>query len=148
MQSNPPPQLVPNDYQKSYFESLKDSVFSIWFNSDRLTETLESELVNTTTSTETLIEIPLDDESVYHISSTILGIESGGGDRASYQITGTFYRSGGGATQQGSTSVDHEVESDAAWSAVYDTDGNNVRIRVTGNNSAWRCVSKVINLSN
>lgn len=152
MQSNPPPRRT-GEIDKGFIDSLVESVYSIWFNADKLIETQESELVSTTDATVTTLNlIPLADEHTYHIRTIVIGVKATGSSRASYEVTGTFYRTGAGsATQEGSTTVVHSAEDVAGWDATYDVSGNDVRVRVTGaaaTSITWRSSSKVMSLSN
>lgn len=88
---------------------------------------------STANATQTTIaSLTLNDLRAYHVIARVIGVKTDGTDRASYEIRGTFYRNGGGATLQGALSVTHAVESDATWDATLDTNGNDVRVRVTG----------------
>lgn len=153
MSNNPPPRdlsTIPPEF-RLVISQIVNSVYGNWFESDRATQIKASETLETTDATVTTLDIiPLDDETTYHIESNIIGVQSGGSNRASYQLTGTFYRSGGNATQQGSTTVIHSAES-ASWDAVFDVSDNDVRIRVTGiaaTNILWQANSYIRGLSN
>lgn len=147
---SPPPGPRPdlNPYEKS----LRESVFDLWFNNDKWGKILNSDVLMTTDATVTTLDtFALEDETAYHIHSTIIGVESGSGNRAGYEIIGIFYRDGGGATQQGSTDARLTIESDANWACVFDTNSNDVRIRVTGvaaTNISWRASTRILSLSN
>jgi len=151
--SAPPRDLttIPEE-QKIFFKRLIDSVFDIWFALDKRTLSQASDPVDTTDATVTTLQIfPLEDETTCNISATVIGVEAGGGNRASYEIAGTFYRNGGSATQQGSTTVLHSAESAAGWNATFDVNSNDVRIRVTGiaaTDIRWQANSKTTSLSN
>ena len=103
--------------------------------------------VRTTDATvTTLVALPLEDNSSYHLTVSVVGRRTGGssgaaGDSASYVRVGTFYRvSAGGATQVGSTSTPHTAESQSGWECALSTSGNDVLVRVTGasgNNLSW-----------
>jgi len=89
----------------------------------------------TTTATTGTVSpsVTLGDATTYHVEVRLTAVKSDGTQRASYHILGTFYRTAAGAAvQQGATTVLHTVESDAAWTAVFDVSGNDVRVRVTG----------------
>lgn len=128
-----------------------DSLYSVYANADKLKDVLGSKVVSTTDATvTTLLLIPIEDNTTYHIEATVLAVRSGSSDRASYTFAGTFYRAGGSAIQQGSTTALHTVESDASWAATFDVSGNDVRIRVTGAamNIDWRGSAEYMRLSN
>lgn len=142
---------MPEKWSIKFIKSLVDSVYSMWSNTSKIYSLLEPQTVKTTDATVTTLALAtLSDENTYHIRSIVMGVQSGGSNRASYEIAGTFYRSGGGATQQGSTTVIHSVESNAAWDCDYDTNGNDVRIRVTGAavDILWQSTTAVYNMSN
>ena len=90
--------------------------------------------ISTTDATvTTLLNIGLLNARVCHITLTAAGVKSDGTQRASYEITGTFYRTAAGnATQQGTTTVVHSAESDAAWNFAFAVTGITVQGRVTG----------------
>ena len=109
--------------------------------------------VQTTDATLTTVEtITLLDENTYQIEALVIGVQSDGANRASYKLIGTFYRTGAGnATQQGTTTRVHEMESAAAWDVNLVVSGNTVLVRVTGvaaTTIEWGCTSKYINMSN
>lgn len=94
----------------------------------------DAESVQTTDATETTIwSLALSDETTYHVRGTIIGVESDGSNRASYDLTVTAYRTGAGsATIQGTVTSLHAEESDTNWNADFDVNSNDLRIRVTG----------------
>ena len=154
MSISPPPRDLStiSEDQKIFVKKLVDSAFDVWFALDKQTLSQAGEPVDTTDATVTTIQLmPMDDETTCNISAIVIGVESGGGNRASYEIIGTFYRSGGGATQQGTTTVLHSAESAAGWDATFDVNDNDVRIRVTGvaaTNIRWQSNAKITSLSN
>lgn len=90
---------------------------------------------DTTDATETSAwSLELADATAVLVTAKVLAMENDGTDRNAYHIQGLFYRTGAGdATQQGSTaSLMTAIESDASWACVFDTDTNDVRLRVTG----------------
>ena len=94
--------VVPQVEDSAFLAQLKDAVFDIWFNADKLTETRISDALTTTdTNTTTLQLIPLATNTAYHVHTVVLGVEST--DRATYELIGTFYRLTGSAVQEGST---------------------------------------------
>jgi len=88
-----------------------------------------AETSTTTAVTQaTLNSLSLTDDSVYHIKTFIVGNQSDGSNRASYESVGTFYRAGAGsATLQGAITSLHAVESNADWSAKLEANGDTVR---------------------
>jgi len=108
----------------------------------------EAGKVTTTDATQTtLVNITLDDNKTYHIEAEVYAQDSLYADRAFYHFEGLFYRNGGNATQEGSTQSINSVEGSGAggWDAVFDTDSNDVRLRVTGEllkTVSWRGVLK------
>ena len=91
---------------------------------------------NTATTTDatvtTLDEFTMSDNTALFISIVVTGMESDGSDRNTYELKGLFYRDGGNATQQGGTTSAFTVESEGSCDCVFDVNGNNVRIRITG----------------
>jgi hypothetical protein len=150
LQLSPPP--GPNPRLTGFESALRQAVFDLWFAADKWGELVNSEVLMTPGDTITTLDsFALEDETAYHIHSAILGVESGSGNRASYEIVGVFYRNGGGATQQGATDARLTVESDVNWACVFDTDTNDVRIRVTGvaaTDISWRATTRILSLSN
>ena len=109
--------------------------------------------VQTTDAAETACKtLALLDENTYHFEVIVIGVESDGSNRASYQYTGTAYRTGaGGATLQGAVVYQHERESDANWDAQLDMAGNNAVVNVTGvaaTTIEWGCTVRSNNMSN
>lgn len=94
----------------------------------------EFALTSTTDGTATVAyRFNMSDNSRIILESKILAMETDGSNGNAYKVRGLFKRkSAGSATQQGTTVVVWTEEEDAAWSVEYDTDGNNVRLRVTG----------------
>ena len=76
--------------------------------------------------------VTLDDNSSYFFKATINAMESDGSDRNNYLLVGTFYRDGGGATQEGSTVSLFTNESEVLCVADFNTNANTVRFGVTG----------------
>lgn len=76
----------------------------------------------------------LADNSVVSVTVEGIGLQSGGGNRASYRRRMVVYRTGGGgATVLGAVeTLGTDRESDATWDFTLDANGNNVRGRVTG----------------
>jgi hypothetical protein len=99
--------------------------------------------VTTTDATVTTLDyLSLDDESAYTIKATVTAKQDNSDQRSSFIIAGLFYRNGGNATQQGATTVIQSLESDGNTACVFDVNGNNVRVRVTGiaaENWDWKC---------
>lgn len=100
--------------------------------------------VTTTDATVTTVwSKTLADNTVYGIEASCSARRTDAADRAGYKLRGLFYReAAGGATQQGSTNRLFEVESDANFDLVFDTDSNDVRLRVTGvaaKTVKWQC---------
>jgi hypothetical protein len=92
----------------------------------------ENNVTTTDATVTTLLSKTLTDEKVYRIEAQILARERDGSDRNSYHIQGLFYRTGAGnATQEGAT-VPVAIESEALCACTFDTNGNDVRVRVTG----------------
>lgn len=86
----------------------------------------------TTDATVTVVKkITLTDNMVYQIKARVLGWQNNLAQRASYEISGTFYRAGGGATLVGAV-TNNVQESNAAWDATLAVNGNDVELRVTG----------------
>lgn len=106
----------------------------------------------TTDNTATVIAtIPIDDEAVYNIQASLLGIESDNSNRASYVILGSFYRTGAGnAIQIGSTTSIHGVETAPAWTgAAFAVSGVNVQVTAQGAVATtinWQVVNEILEL--
>lgn len=102
---------------------------------------LEQRTVTTSgTTTGTLATYTLKDDITVRIRAFVTGTQDDGSDRAGYEIVGTVYRNGGGATIQSQNTVQAH-ESNANWDAVFDVSGNDIRIRVTGDTGEtvnWR----------
>jgi len=83
----------------------------------------------------------LADNSAMLITARIVGMESDGSDRATYILNALVYRDGAGATIQGATDRQLEIESDANWTADIDVSSNDVIVYVNGNSDTveWRC---------
>ena len=151
--SAPPRDLAPIPPElKVFFTNLINSNYDVWFALDKQTLTQSAIPVDTTDATVTTIQlITLEDETTCNIRAVVVGVQEGGSNRASYEIVGTFYRTGGSATQQGTTTVIHSAESNASWDATFDVSSNDVRIRVTGiaaTNIRWQSNAKITSLSN
>jgi len=128
--SSPPPS-DPEDIL-----GLIESVHSIWFNSDRANEySLSDEITTTNASTITLDSVALEDDTTYHIHTSVVGFQ------CSYEFAGTFYRAGGVALMGGQT----VIHSFGSFTAVFDVDSNNVRVRVSGA-GRWRSSTKIMRL--
>ena len=109
--------------------------------------------VQTTDATQTTVDsITLLDENTYHLSAYVIGVQSTGGNRASYHIEATAYRTGAGAaTLQGAVTSVHSQESDGTWDVTFTVSSNDVRVSVTGvaaTTIEWTCVLEFINMSN
>jgi len=90
-------------------------------------------LTTTDATPATIMNIALLDARVCHIQVAGSGVKSDGTDRASYEILGTFYRTGGGnVVQQGATTVLHSIESNAAWNFAFVLAGTTVQVKSTG----------------
>lgn len=94
------------------------------------------------------VTIDADNVAVY-IEIKVLAMETDGSDRAIYHLSGIFYRNGGAAVQQGITVSINTTESDAAWDCVFDVNGNDVRVRVTGVGGQiinWKCITEYVRI--
>jgi hypothetical protein len=107
-------------------------------------------------TTTTLHSITLTDANVYLIEARVVARCTGGaggnvGNGVSYILKQAFKRSGGGAVAIGVlTSESWEDAAIAAWSAVLDVNGNDVRVRVTGaatDDATWHVTVFIQNLS-
>ena len=131
----------------------------IWVNGDSWTNTgtrhdgwitrVAAELRTTTATTTTIDTIPLEDLNQYHIRATFVGNQESSNNGASYVRDGTFYRNGGNATQEGSTTDVHTAETTAGWEVSFAVSGNNVLVQVvsTAVNMRWGCTVQYINMS-
>ena len=99
----------------------------------------------------TLTNLTLLDENTYHLKTYVIGVESSGSQRASYEVAATAYRTGAGdATLQGTPTVIHSAESDADWDATFTVDTNDVRVSVAGVTATtieWGCTLQYLNMS-
>lgn len=87
---------------------------------------------STSTTQITLWQIPLEDESAYSVTATIVGKLAGSSERAVQMTTVLFYRDGAGtATKEGADTdiVDRESASFGGV-IIWEGSGNNARIRV------------------
>jgi len=101
-------------------------------------------------TTPNISTITLDDNSIYSIRANVLGMESDGSDRNQYYIMGTFYRDGGNATQQGTTTSIHTVESELAADCNFTLSGNDVYVTVTGVAAEtwnWKCQIEIMKVA-
>ena len=100
-----------------------------------------STIQTSNTNATTIATISLDDNSTYHISFTVIGVQGGYSNRGSYEMRCTAYRNGGTASLQGTVSVVHSQESDGSWDVTVAPDGNDIKIYVTGSmaNVDWKC---------
>jgi len=108
--------------------------------------------VSTTDGTETTLDsLSTVSNALYHITATIVAVNSDfHDDGASYVLHGTFKNDGGTLTQIGTTSVAHNAESDSNWDAKFDVSGTDVRARVTGvlnRGINWHCSMRVMSIS-
>ena len=107
--------------------------------------------VQTTDATETTCgSITLLDQNAYHLEAVIVANDSGGANRASYELRSTVYRAGGAAVQTGGTRTLDFAESNPAWDAAIDVNTNDARVRVTGAAGAtieWACHLAYVNVS-
>lgn len=88
--------------------------------------------VQTTNATVTnLATQTLADGYSYRVAGRVVGVESGGGNRAAYSFVALFSATGGAATLAAAT-VTVEHESDVAWDVTIDASGATARVRVTG----------------
>lgn len=86
----------------------------------------------TADATQTTIDtVTLDDNHAYLIKVEGVAMENDGSGRRSKIMAGTFYRDGGGATQEGATTSIHNEGSDAVL-FDFTVNGNDVRVSVTG----------------
>jgi hypothetical protein len=99
-------------------------------------EDCQEDTVTTTTGVQTTLgSIALDDNKLYLITSRILAVRTDVVDGyAAYWIVVPAYRYGGSAVllTPVNTVFQRSTGSGAAWSATFDTSGNDVRLRVTG----------------
>lgn len=96
------------------------------------TEIIPDPVETTDETVTTCGSVTLTDDSAYLIEARVIGMQSDGSSRNVYHIEGLFYRDGGNATQQGATTSITTIESEALCDCVFDTDTNDVRVRVTG----------------
>jgi hypothetical protein len=91
-----------------------------------------------------------DASSVVNVEATIIGVKTDASQAAGYKLISTFRVSGGGTvTQIGSPSMVAQHEDDSSWDATLDTDGTEIRARVTGatgDNIEWKARLKVVTL--
>jgi len=100
---------------------------------DDITTTWQMPATTTTDATVTTLDsVTLDDNHAYSILINVVAMESDGSDRNVYRLHGLFYRDGAGALQQGATVSINTVESEVNCACVFDVNGNDVRVRVTG----------------
>lgn len=121
----------------------------IGFNED-IPSKANFDLVQTTDNTETTISIlPMDDESVYVVEATVIGIESDNSNRGSFRFAGTFFRTAGGnVTQADSTTLIFEHEEAPSWGGgSFDVSGTDILVRVTGATVStinWTCKVDIV----
>lgn len=106
------------------------------------------DITETTDTTATLIStLPLDDDETYLIKAVVIGIKDDGSDRATYEMSGSYYRTAGGdAVIIGSDTIVSK-KSDASWGApAFVVSGTAVTIEVQGRaatNISWHCVAEL-----
>lgn len=98
---------------------------------DKFNDRIEGTVQTTDATTATVATFPLVDEAVYLFEVFVVGLV-GGGNAAGYRLCVSAKRVlAGGATLVGT--VDKAIGEDAPqWDADIDVNGNNVRVRVTG----------------
>ncbi len=87
------------------------------------------------------------DNSSWIVEAHVVGrATAGGAARAGYKIAALFYREGGGAVQQGATTVIMSAESVAAFDARFAVSGNAVTVQVLDDGvrtMAWVAIIQV-----
>jgi hypothetical protein len=118
-------------------------------NAKAIGQQLSGKTVTTTDDTATVIdEIVLKDNTSYQITVSVVGQQDDYTDRATYIISGLFYRAGGNATQQGSTVSIVSIESNGDCDCVFAVSGSSVQIKVTGIIAeTWNWKSNITNIS-
>jgi hypothetical protein len=104
--------------------------------------------ITTTNATATSIaNIPLIDATINLIQVVVLGVKTDGTDRATYNLSATYYRTAAGTpTQVGATYNSDQQESNAAWNAAFAVSGNTVQVKVTGVAATtinWGCTTQI-----
>ena len=107
-------------------------------------DVLPRSTLQTDNATPTEIEeFDLDDEEVYMVQISVVGIKDDGSDRCGVIKSAVVYRDGGGnATLQGSVAAMIEEYSDSNWDVDITVSGNSVRATVTGVAATtinWNC---------
>lgn len=117
-----------------------------------LGESVVVKTVQTTDATATTTAtIPLDDDSVYSISTYAIGRDQAGTERAFYHYEGLYYReSGGNVVRQGGVNYISTIETTGSMTAGYLESGSNLLVRVLGLAATtinWKTVTKFIKVS-
>lgn len=102
--------------------------------------------VSTSDATITTIDsLEVNDDSAVYVNATVVCVETDGSDRNMYHLEGLFYRDGAGALQQGTTTYLTTIQSEPLCDCVFDVNGNDVRVRITGvddENWNWKSTMK------
>jgi hypothetical protein len=100
---------------------------------------IAGQLSSTTTTTDAsntvAHSVAVAQNEVWAVEATVVGRKTSGADRIMAVVKGLFYRNGANVTQQGSTSVPFEEQSDATWGGVdliANTSSQSVDVQVTG----------------
>jgi len=117
----------------------------VGFAEDALAPASVDEVQTTDATTTTVATLPLDDEETYLINVILIGISDDNSDRAVYEMSGAYYRTGGGnATIIGANTVVSK-RTDASWGVpVLTASGSDVLAEANGKASTtinWRAVS-------
>lgn len=110
-------------------------------------ENTEAAVLTTTSGAVTCGYITLDATSVYHVEAKVLAKETNGTNRASFHLEGCFYKESGNAVQEGSTISISTMKSNNNWECTFDTNLDEVRIRVNSNtasNIQWYTILEYI----
>jgi len=104
--------------------------------SDSGTNTIIKGFEDTATTTDATVTTAhaytLADNTAILFQAKVLAIEDDASDRNLYHIEGLFYRDGAGAVQQGATTSITTIESEINCDCVFDVNGNDARLRITG----------------
>jgi len=124
---------------------------STWYPASGTTtwDTRPRSTVQTTDATATQIDqFDLDDEEVYMVQISVVGITADGSDRCGVIKSAVAYRDGGGsATLQGNVATMLEEYSDSNWDVNLTVNSNAIRATVTGVAATtinWTCSMQFI----
>lgn len=125
-----------SDLSAITYQSAIDELANVAF-TEHTVQTIDATTTNIST-------VAFGEEETRLIKCKIVAQETSDAERACYEFAGLFYRpSGGNLTQQGATQSLYTIESDAAYDADFNINGNTLEVQVTGvvgDTINWKCI--------